>query len=396
MYNIDSSKKIYLHDLVIDLQKIDAKSNEFKAKFVLYRIGCLLCPWSATYVESALLSYLNKKVLKCEVDWASHVHKMLWSGIDELQRSVGRQYVSGCIIILQVIYANIVSGNRERRRGCRPCKSLATSWGVQGMNILISSIDDYGIERMDLREEVKPYHHDGQRDECNKEKHGSEEEIILSSYEDCEDVECSSFFGDCYQHCPMKEDVRRSPKEKMEMKASHVHIKSMEFRHDFKESVLHGGDEFCYLQPNNGNYGHDAFETFESTPSKKESNRDEKMKGRPKGWSSKKCSPKDCSSRQTFWSNIKKDEFGYPKEDDLCSPRHPSRFLFTLPLRYRRKQKKLDFFFKKRGIDVDNSECETETPTKSPRVEDQLPNESPKSPPNVVEEPEPEMDPGLR
>ncbi|OMO60242.1 Zinc finger, TTF-type [Corchorus capsularis] len=60
------------------------------------------------------------------------------------------------------------------------------------------------------------------------------------------------------------------------------------------------------------------------------------------------------------------------------------------------KQKKLDFFFKKRGIDVDNSECETETPTKSPRVKDQLPNESPKSPPNVVEEPEPEMDPGLR
>ncbi|OMP03679.1 hypothetical protein COLO4_10271 [Corchorus olitorius] len=198
MYNIDSGKKIYLQDLLNELPKIDAKSNEFKAKFLLYAIGCLLCPWSATYVETAWFSYLNEKVLKGDVDWASHVYKMLCSGIEEFQRCVGRQYVSGCIIILQVIYADIVSGNQDRRCGCRPCKSLATLLGVQEMNTLISSIDDYGIERKDLREELNPYHHDGERDEFSKEKN------------------CSKFFGDDNQNFPMEEDyVGSSPTAKV-------------------------------------------------------------------------------------------------------------------------------------------------------------------------------------
>ncbi|OMO98303.1 hypothetical protein COLO4_13993, partial [Corchorus olitorius] len=103
MYNIDSAKKIYLQDLLNELPKINANSNEFKAKFLLYAIGCLLCPRSATYVETVWFSYLNEKVLKGDVDWASHVYKMLCSGIEEFQRSVRRQYVSGCIIILQVL-----------------------------------------------------------------------------------------------------------------------------------------------------------------------------------------------------------------------------------------------------------------------------------------------------
>ncbi|OMO57625.1 hypothetical protein COLO4_35220 [Corchorus olitorius] len=216
LYNIDSSKKIYLQDLVIDLDMIDGKSNEFKAKFVLYTIGCLLCPRSATYVESSWLGYLNEKVLKGEVDWASHVHKMLWSGINEFKKSVGNQYVSGCIIILQVMCADIVLGNRERRRGCRPLKILASSWGVQEMNTLLSGIDDYGIEKKEARDEPKLSDHDVQTDDCNKKNmYGLEEDTIMSWSDDCEDVKGSSLNGDGHEQCPMDEaDVPSSPKEK--------------------------------------------------------------------------------------------------------------------------------------------------------------------------------------
>ncbi|OMO98883.1 hypothetical protein CCACVL1_04013 [Corchorus capsularis] len=79
-----------------------------------------------------------------------------------------------CLADDSVIYADIVSGNRERRGGCRPFKVLASSWGVQEMNTLLSGIDDYGIEKKG-----------------------------------------SSFNGDGHEQCLMEEaDVPSSPKEK--------------------------------------------------------------------------------------------------------------------------------------------------------------------------------------
>ncbi|OMO62313.1 hypothetical protein COLO4_33138 [Corchorus olitorius] len=278
LYNIDSSKKIYLQDLVIDLDKIDGESNEFKAKFVLYTIGCLLCPRSTTYVESSWLGYLNEKVLKGEVDWVSHVYKMLWSGIDEFQKLVGRQYVSGCIIILQVMYADIVSGNRERRRGCRPLKILASSWRVQEMNTLLSDIDDYGIEKklINIRDEPKLSDHDVQTDDCNKEKHVRLLPIGLRG--GYHYVMGPSLNEDGHKQCPMDEaDVPSSPKKKVEscMSLLNVVMEDLKF---IKSQLLDGSKSYCGkrnegIPCRDGDAGerHNAFGGFDKTPDFKES-----------------------------------------------------------------------------------------------------------------------------
>ncbi|OMO56224.1 rho GTPase-activating protein 32 isoform 2 [Corchorus olitorius] len=110
-------------------------------------------------------------------------------------------------------------------------------------------------------------------------------------------------------------------------------------REDFKNSLPHVGYDFSYRQKDFGVHGHDEFGSYQSTPPKKESNTKEKKKRRPNAWASKKSSPQGRSHRQTVRTNIEDEVENQKEDEDLCSPRHPSKFVFTPPLRRQRKPK---------------------------------------------------------
>ncbi|OMO85791.1 hypothetical protein COLO4_21437 [Corchorus olitorius] len=220
LYNIDSSKKIYLQDLVIDLDKIDG-------------------------------------------------------------------YVCG--------YSIRKSGKAKR---VSAIEILASSWGVQEMNTLLSGIDDYEIEKKGSGDEPKLSDHDVQTDDCNKEKHGLEEDTIMSWSDDCEDVKGPSVNGDGHEQCPMDEaDVPTSPKKKgddgdelqwlkMEFAKTNAKVEScmsllnvvMEDVKFIKSQLLDGSKSYFAKQnegipcrDGDGGERHNAFAGFEKSPDLKES-----------------------------------------------------------------------------------------------------------------------------
>ncbi|OMO93460.1 Peptidase C48, SUMO/Sentrin/Ubl1 [Corchorus olitorius] len=123
-FNIPGNKNIKVYDLEDCIHKAEATSLEFKAKFILFAIGCLLCPRSGTYIDKSYYSCLTEDMFKGRVDWATHVYTVLMNGIADFKSQKANAYVTGCIMILQVIYADVVSGDRIGRAGERPSRIL--------------------------------------------------------------------------------------------------------------------------------------------------------------------------------------------------------------------------------------------------------------------------------
>ncbi|OMP07202.1 Peptidase C48, SUMO/Sentrin/Ubl1 [Corchorus olitorius] len=112
--------------------------------------------------------------------------------------------------------------------------------------------------------------------------------------------------------------------------------------HEFKESGVHKDDEFSQLVGNNVNHVHDRFGTFESTPVKNDSTRNQRTRGQTKNRASKKASPKYYGGRQTFSSNIEEDKCLLSEEDGFSSPRDPLKVVFSHPCRRRTGRKVID------------------------------------------------------
>ncbi|OMO71103.1 hypothetical protein COLO4_28381 [Corchorus olitorius] len=101
-FNIPGNKNIKVYDLEDCIHKAEATSLEFKAKFILFAIGCLLCPRSGTYIDKSYYSCLTEDMFKGRVDWATHVYTVLINGIADFKSQKANAYVTGCIMILQV------------------------------------------------------------------------------------------------------------------------------------------------------------------------------------------------------------------------------------------------------------------------------------------------------
>ncbi|OMO96785.1 hypothetical protein CCACVL1_04771 [Corchorus capsularis] len=93
-------------------------------------------------------SFTDDLIFNGRIDWATHVYTTLINGIDGFLGPKQREYVSGCVVILQVIYADVVSGDRRRRNEQRPRIELFNKWGDEEMNNLLRNISDYANPKM--------------------------------------------------------------------------------------------------------------------------------------------------------------------------------------------------------------------------------------------------------
>ena len=82
-YSINISNGLDINMVEEDLITVSPRSIEFKAKFVLFAVGTLLCPNTDTSTEKTYLSCLNNDVMHGRANWAGHVFNYLISGISE-------------------------------------------------------------------------------------------------------------------------------------------------------------------------------------------------------------------------------------------------------------------------------------------------------------------------
>ena len=102
-FGMNGSKGLKLTALEAELDAASPRTIEFKGKFILYAVGCLLCPNSKTSVDTKYLRWLTEDVTCGKVNWAKEVYEYLIRSIALYKSAGSGAWLCGCVMILQVL-----------------------------------------------------------------------------------------------------------------------------------------------------------------------------------------------------------------------------------------------------------------------------------------------------